>query len=1060
MELVGPIFDVLKCLGDPTCRYIDHHRKLEERKNDLQGRLDQLNAIKRDVEQRIKAELRRGKRSREEVEQWLLDAQAINGQMQDIDERMQNVSCFSRARLGKRVAQMVEQVEELIDRGRFTEPLVIDNPSTSGVAFQLEHLEGETIVKDNIWNFLMGDEIGMIGVCGMGGIGKSTIMKHIYNQLLKTKPLFDEIIWVTVSKELNITKLQKDIADVMHISGFPESESERVAMLMEELGRRRYVLILDDVWEVFSLLKVGIPKPTSSNGSKLVLTSRSIEVCRSMDCKIVQVPPLSNEESMNLFLEHAGRGVLLVPSLEEILRDIVRECDGLPLAIAVIAGSMKGIDDVAEWRNALRELRYHVRSVKGTDVEIYERLKFSFDRLRDLKIQNCFLFCSLYPEDYIIPRMELIEYWIDDRFLGTGSRQELYDRGHTILNRLVNNCLLEKDGRDNVKMHDVMRDTALYIKSVAPRFLVKAGITLKELPSRQEWEEDLEKVSFMVNNVSEIPPDLTPNCENLSTLLLQKNQSLERIPDSFFQHMHSLNILDLSYTYIEQLPNSVSNLEKLNALVLRGCYNLRYVPSLEKLKSLRKLNLCRTAIEKLPEGLEMLTNLTYLNVSTECLKELPIAILPKLSCLQCLVLYVESNSVKMNGFEAARLRKLEIFEGRFNELMDFNAYSKSILGRELTSYLLVMAPLEAKFDAKPLVEGLTHVFRFKMDLPGVRNSNKVMKTVAGLTGVETVSINRGKETILEVSGGMELRPIKIAAMLKKRGFQVQLVDEWELPFLTNKKVVILSGFPIGRDDPPVQLPSDVRCLRIFECLNIRSLSDMPFFQQTNELSSCSIQDCRGIESVLDLSSSSQPCTPFQNLELLWLGNLDNLRMLVKVAEASVVSTSSSLPMPGIFSHLKSFQIERCSNIKLLFPFELAQDLQNLEKLVVRDCGRMEKIIGSEEAEESHRGKGTDAPTKLSLTKLRKLELKNLTELKSICSSNRAMLCDSLVEIEVWECKKLKRMPLYLPLFQDIDQSVPSAHPFKHIRICPKEWWKSVEWDYPNAKEVLQPHLLL
>ncbi|KAK8706359.1 hypothetical protein V6N13_049928 [Hibiscus sabdariffa] len=645
MELVGPIFDVLKCLGDPTCRYIDHYRKLEERKNDLQARLGQLSAIKIDVERRIKTDLRWGKCTRKEVEKWLMDAQAINDQMRDIDERMQNVSCFSGARLGKRVAQMVEQVNEIIERGRFTETLVIDNPYTARVAFQLEHLEGETIVKEDIWNCLMDDEIGMIGVCGMGGIGKTTIMKHIYYQLLKeTKPLFDKIIWVTVSKELNITNLQKNIANNLHIAAFPEPELESVAVLMEELGRRRYVLILDDVWEKFSLLKVGIPKPTSNNGSKLVLTSRSIEVCRSMDCKIVKVPPLSNEESLNLFLEHVGHDVLKVPSLNEILHDIVRECDGLPLAIAVIGGNMKGVYDVAEWRNALRELREHVRSVKGTDVEIYERLKFSFDRLGDANIQSCFLYCSLYPEDYIIPSEELMEYWIDEEFLGTGSRQQLYDRGYTILNRL---------------------------------------------------------------------------------------------------HMHSLSNLDLSFTYIEQLPHSVSNLEKLNALVLRGCYNLRYVPSLEKLKSLRKLNLSRTAIEKVPEGLEMLTNLTYLNVSTECLKELPIAILPKLSCLQCLVLYVESNSVKMNGLEAVRLRKLEVFEGRFNELMDFNAYSKSIQGRQLTSYVLVMAPLEAKFDVIPLVEGSSRALSFKMDLTGGRDRYKVMKIIAGISGVEAVSFVRG-----------------------------------------------------------------------------------------------------------------------------------------------------------------------------------------------------------------------------------------------------------------------------------------------------------------------------
>ncbi|MBA0606284.1 hypothetical protein Godav_018772, partial [Gossypium davidsonii] len=270
-----------------------------------------------------------------------------------------------------------------------------------------------------------------------------------------------------------------------------------------------------------------------------------------------------------------------------------------------------------------------------------------------------------------------------------GSRQQLHDRGHTILNRLINNCLLEKAG-DDVKMHDVMRDMALYIKQL--HFIVKAGTGLEELPSNSEWKKDVERASFMMNKVSEIPLSLSPNCGNLSTLLLKMNVSLKRISKSFFQHMHSLSILDLSYTGIKQLPNSVSNLETLNVLVLRGCCNLRYVPSLEKLEALRKLDLRGTGIEKVPKGLEMLTNLIYLNLCTESLKELPITILPRLSCLQCLVLYIKSACVKMNGLELARLRKLEVFEGRFNELIDFNAYTKSIQGQQLISYLLVMAP--------------------------------------------------------------------------------------------------------------------------------------------------------------------------------------------------------------------------------------------------------------------------------------------------------------------------------------------------------------------------------
>ncbi|KAG4161076.1 hypothetical protein ERO13_D01G036500v2 [Gossypium hirsutum] len=901
--------------------------------------------LPRDVGLRIKEELRWGRLLREEVEKWILDVQTINDTMREINERMQNVSCFSRPSLGKRVSQTVEEVDKIIERGKFTEALVINDPSTVGVAFQLEHLEGETIVKSDIWNYLKSDEIGMIGVCGMGSIGKTTIMKHIYNQLSKEiKPLFDVIIWVTVSKELNITKLQQDIANAMNIGALPEVEPKRVSVLMEELRRRKYVLILDDVWEKFSLAEVGILKPTSSNGSKLVLTSRSIDVCRSMDCKIVKVHPLSNEESMNLFLVHTGHGVLKVPCLEQILGDIVRECNGLPLAIAVIAGSMKGIYDIAEWRNAVRELRDHVRCVKGINDEIYRRLKFSFDRLGDFNIQNCFLYCSLYPEDYIIPRMELIEYWIDEGFLEIGSRQQSYDRGDTILNRLVNNCLLEKI-IGGVKMHDVMRDTALYIKRLGPRFMVKAGIGLKELPSTQEWKEYFERVSFMMNKVSDIPLSLSPNCENLLTLLLQNNKSLGRISESFFQNMHSLSILDLSYTNIQQLPNSVSNLEKLNALVLRGCEMLRCLPSLEKLKALRKLDLRDTSIEKVPEGLEMLVNLTYLDLATKSLKELPIAILPRLSCLQCLILYVESYTIKMDGLEAAGLRKLEIFEGRFSELLRFNTYCKSIKGQRLASYLLVMAPAQAKFDVN---------------------------------------------------------------------------ERRQFPVFLPKKEVILSGCHIQKEDPAV-LSTDLRVLRISKCHNVRSLNDISlFFLQTNELRLCSVEDCKGMESVLDLSSSSSPCNSFEKLEYLWLKRLDNLRVLVKT-EASV-SIPKSLLLPSIFSPLKSIRIKGCSNIKQLFPFELAHDLQNLEKLVVCECWQMEEIIGPKKEEERSEGKGTKVRTEFSLSKLKKLVLKNLPMLKSLCSSNGIMICKSPMEIQVLECRNLKRMPLYPSHFQDTDQS--------------------------------------
>ena len=122
--------------------------------------------------------------------------------------------------------------------------------------------------------------------------------------------------------------------------------------------------------------------------------------------------------------------------------------------------------------------------------------------------------------------------------------------------------------------------------------------------------------------------------------------------------LSDLNILDLSNTGIESLPNSVSNLENLTTLRLGGCVILKRVPSLAKLTKLRKLDLERTEIMEVPHGLEMLVNLRYLNLNVYTLKIMPPEILPKLSHLQYLAVVSE-----VKGEEVASLKNLKTFGG-------------------------------------------------------------------------------------------------------------------------------------------------------------------------------------------------------------------------------------------------------------------------------------------------------------------------------------------------------------------------------------------------------------
>ncbi|KAK5834145.1 hypothetical protein PVK06_018019 [Gossypium arboreum] len=516
----------------------------------------------------------------------------------------------------------------------------------------------------------------------MGGVGKTTIMKHIHNDLLKEKR-FESVIWVTISKDFNVIKLQDDIASALNLKEDLAKEGNKVrraAILSEMLKRAgKHALILDDVWDKVSLEEVGIPEPSGRNGCKLVLTTRSEHVCKYMGCKVIKVKPLSEEEALILFLNKVGPNIVQNPTIMPTLKLVVNECAGLPLTIVVVAGTMKGEDDPRIWKIALKELKERIAKVEEVEAEVIECLKFSFDHLKDGKVKSCFLYCALYPEDFEINKDEIIECWIDERFIDEmDTRQEMEDKGLAILKKLEDNCLLENVSSAKVKMHDAVRDMALSITSINPRYMVQAGLELEELPKKEQWSPDIEKVSLMLNSKLEIPTEVLPTkCQLLTTLLLQHNP-IKKIPYSFFTNMPCLSVLNLSATTIKSLPNSISELKNLTTLLLRGCTGLRDLPCLSMLQELKKLDLCWTSIEEVPEGMDMLINLRYIDLEVGTLKEIPAGLLPKLVHLQDLSFDVTNRQTSLKAEEMEPLKKLECFEGRFEDINEFNKFISSM----------------------------------------------------------------------------------------------------------------------------------------------------------------------------------------------------------------------------------------------------------------------------------------------------------------------------------------------------------------------------------------------
>ncbi|XP_073262579.1 disease resistance protein At4g27190-like [Populus alba] len=175
----------------------------------------------------------------------------------------------------------------------------------------------------------------------------------------------------------------------------------------------------------------------------------------------IRVDALSDEESWTLFMEKLGHERPFSPEVERIAVDVARECAGLPLGIVTLAESLKGVDDLHEWRITLKRLKES--NFWDIEDQMFQILRLSYDYLDD-SAQQCFVYCALFDERHKIEREMLIESFIEEGIIQEMNSQAAVDKCHSILDRLENVCLLEGiDGGSAVKMHDLLRDLAIQI---------------------------------------------------------------------------------------------------------------------------------------------------------------------------------------------------------------------------------------------------------------------------------------------------------------------------------------------------------------------------------------------------------------------------------------------------------------------------------------------------------------------------------------------------------------------------------------------------------------------
>jgi hypothetical protein len=621
--------------------------KVDEIKQDLQRFIDEdvkankmclggccpdLKAKKKTLE--IDAETGNDQVIAPEVEQWVGNISQGLQRFIDIEDKM-CLDLKSRYSLSRKAKKKTLEIDGLLKEAEqpFFNKVSYSPPPLRIVSTEVfKHFESRRSIMEKVFEALRGDNINMISICGMGGIGKTTMAKEVAKRA-KDDELFDEVVMAVVSQNQDLRKIQGQIADLLHLKLEGETELGRANELYSRLMRSKSVLvILDDVWEALNLEDIGIPYGGQHKRCKILLTSRSEEACNQMRSQIFPIKVLSEEEAWNLFREMAGDCVDTL-GLHPIAKEVAKECGALPVAIVTVARALEN-KTKDEWIAAREQLKKSIpKNIPGLHSKVYSSIEFSYSYLKSDEAKSCFLLCCLFPEDFDIPIEYLVRYGVGRRlFAKIDNVAEARSRVHAMVNDLKRSfLLLDSRNKECVKMHDVVRDVAISIAE-EHGFLVRCDDKMEEWPEKDTYEIYV-AISLFSREMKKHPNGL--ECSKLEHLQLSCCKDTQQmLPANMFQGMKELKVLSMRGMSFPSLPQSIQVLQNLRTLHLEYC-GLEDVSEIGALGKLEMLSFLGSEIKGLPREIGNLGHLKLLDLS-ECstLQRIPYGLLSSLSRLE------------------------------------------------------------------------------------------------------------------------------------------------------------------------------------------------------------------------------------------------------------------------------------------------------------------------------------------------------------------------------------------------------------------------------------------